>query len=115
MSQFQELYGKICNTPISWSDLVNMVLIVSNMLVEIEHEMHIIKNTLKITHDRKKYYADQNKDFKCLKVREHVYFHNSPKKISLRINHVPSCHLFIVVLSRSLRGFDQWPRDLHCF
>eukprot|EP00253_Pinus_taeda_P016147 PITA_16147 len=58
MSPFEPLYGRSCNTPISWSDLVNMVLIGPDMLVDMEQEMQ---------------------------VREHVYLCIKPKKISLRI------------------------------
>jgi len=32
MIPFEALYGWSCNTPISWSDPVNMVLIALNML-----------------------------------------------------------------------------------
>jgi len=39
MSPFEALYGQSCNTPISWSDPVNRVLIGPNMLVEMEQEM----------------------------------------------------------------------------
>ena len=39
MSLFEALYGKSCNTPISWSDPVNKVLIGLNMLEKMEHEM----------------------------------------------------------------------------
>jgi len=39
MSPFEALYGQICNTPISWSDLVNRVLIGLDMLAEMEQEM----------------------------------------------------------------------------
>lgn len=36
MSPFEELYGRSCNTPISWSDPVSNVLIGPNMLVDME-------------------------------------------------------------------------------
>ena len=52
MSPFEALYGSICNTPISWSDPVNKVLIGPIMLEEMEHEMQIIKKNLNETHDR---------------------------------------------------------------
>ena len=39
MSFFEELYGWICNNPISWSDPMNKVLIGPDMLVEMEQEM----------------------------------------------------------------------------
>ena len=46
MSPFEEVYGRIYNTPISWNDLVNKVLIRSGMLVEMEQEMQVIKKNL---------------------------------------------------------------------
>lgn len=52
MSLFEALYGQSCNTPISWSVLVNRVLITPNMLVEMEQEMHVIKKNLKVGQDR---------------------------------------------------------------
>jgi len=39
MSPFKALYEWSCNTPINWSDPVNMVLIGPDMLAEMEQEM----------------------------------------------------------------------------
>jgi len=39
MSPFEALYGSSCNIPISWSDVVNRVLIGPNMLADMEQEM----------------------------------------------------------------------------
>ena len=36
MCQFEAVHGRSCNTPISWSDPVNKVLIGSYMLEEME-------------------------------------------------------------------------------
>ena len=36
MSPFEALYGWSCNTPISWSDPVNMVIIGTDMLADME-------------------------------------------------------------------------------
>ena len=47
MSLFEALYGRICNTPISQSDRVNIVLIGPDMLAEMEHEIQVIKKNLK--------------------------------------------------------------------
>ena len=52
MSPFEALYGRSCNTPISWSDLVRRVLIGPNILKEMEKDIHVIKNNLKATQDR---------------------------------------------------------------
>ena len=48
MSPFEALYGRSCNTPISWSDPVKRVLIRLDMLVDMEHEMQVIKKNLKV-------------------------------------------------------------------
>jgi len=67
---FEALYGQSCNTPISWSDLVNRVLIESNMLEEMAHKMQVIKKNLKEAQDKKKCYPNQNKLFKEIQVWE---------------------------------------------
>jgi len=73
MSIFEALYGWSCNTPISWSDLVNKVLIGPDMLVYMEQEMQVIKKNLKATEDRQNIYVDQHRVFKEIQVGEHVY------------------------------------------
>eukprot|EP00253_Pinus_taeda_P034815 PITA_34815 len=85
MSLFESLYGRCCNTPISWSDPVNRVLIGPYMLVEMEKEMQVIKKNLKLTKDRQKSYADEYRVFKEFQVGEQVYLCINPKKSSLRI------------------------------
>ena len=52
MSSFEALYGRSFNTPISWSDPMNMVLIGLDMLVDMEQDMQVIKGNLKVTKDR---------------------------------------------------------------
>jgi len=64
MSLFEALYGNSFNTPISWSDLVNRVLIRPDMLEYMERGMQVIKKNLKLARDRQKNYADQNRLFK---------------------------------------------------
>jgi len=49
MSPFEVLYGRSCNTPISWSDPVSRVLIRLDMLADMEYEMQVIKKNLKAT------------------------------------------------------------------
>eukprot|EP00253_Pinus_taeda_P012799 PITA_12799 len=85
MSPFKVFYGRSCNTPINWSDLVNMVLIGPDMLKDMEQETQVIKKNLKATQDRQKSYSDQHWVFKQFQVGEHVYLRIMPKKISLRI------------------------------
>ena len=60
MSLFEALYGQSCNTPINWSDPVNMVLIGLGMLVDMEQEIQVIKKNIKEARDRRKSYASQH-------------------------------------------------------
>ena len=57
-SPFKAMYGQSCNTPIGWSDLVNMVRIGPDMLADMEQEIQVIKKNLKATKDRQKSYPD---------------------------------------------------------
>ena len=49
MILFEAMYGWSCNTPISWIDLVNKVLIRLKMLEEMEQEMQVINEELEIS------------------------------------------------------------------
>lgn len=52
MSPFEALYGQSCNTPISWSDPFNKVLVGPDKMVDMEQEMQVIKKNLMATQDR---------------------------------------------------------------
>ena len=64
MSPFKALYGWSCNTPISWSDLVSIVLIGQDMLTGMEQKKQVIKKNIKAVQDRQKSYVDRNRLFK---------------------------------------------------
>ena len=83
MSPFEALHGWSYNTPIIWSDLIKNILIGPGMLAYMEHVVYVIKKNLKVTWDRHKSYANQNRLFKEFQVGEHVYFPIKPKKSSL--------------------------------
>jgi hypothetical protein len=48
MSPFEVLYGRSCNTPVSWSNLINRVTIGPDMLKEMEQQETQIKQNLKV-------------------------------------------------------------------
>ena len=85
MSHFEALYGRRCNTPIRWSDPVNLLLVGPDMLIDMEQEIQIVWKNLKAAWDRQKIYADQQWVFKEFQVGEHAYLHIKAKKNSLRI------------------------------
>lgn len=61
MSPFDVLYGRSWSTPISWSVPINSVHVGPNMLKDMEQQVQIIKNNLKVAHDRYKIYVDNHR------------------------------------------------------
>ena len=49
-----------------------MVLIKSDMLAEMDHEMQVIKKNIKVTQDKYKSYANQHRAFKVFQFGENV-------------------------------------------
>jgi hypothetical protein len=52
MSPFEALYGRKCNTPVSWDNPVDKVVIGPKLLREMEEHMVKIKYDLKVAQDR---------------------------------------------------------------
>jgi hypothetical protein len=81
MSPFEVLYGRSCNTPVSWSNPVNIISFGPNMLKEMEQQVIRIKQNLKVTQNWQKSYADQKRTPREFKTGDHVYLRVRPRKI----------------------------------
>ena len=55
---FEILYGRKCNTPISWSNPVHILVLGPDLLKEMELTVKQVQSNLKIAHDRHKSHAD---------------------------------------------------------
>ena len=64
MSPFEAMYGRKCNTPISWDNPTDRVIVGPELLKHIEDQMVKIKQNIKVAQDKKKTYADQNRTAK---------------------------------------------------
>ena len=53
LSPFKILYGMKCNTPISWSNLVDRLVLGLDLLKELELIVKQVQSNLKIAQDRK--------------------------------------------------------------
>ena len=73
MSLFEVLYGRLCNTPVSWSNPVNIISFGPNMLKEMEQQVTQIKQNLKVTQNQQKSYVDQKRTPREFKMGDHVY------------------------------------------
>jgi hypothetical protein len=52
MSPFEELYGRKCNTKVSWDNPTNRAVVGLELLKEMEEQIVIIKQNLKASQDR---------------------------------------------------------------
>ena len=52
MSPFEALYGRKCNTPVSWDNPADRVVVEPELLKEMEDQMIKIKQNLKVAQDR---------------------------------------------------------------
>jgi hypothetical protein len=89
MSLFEALYGRKCNTPVSWDNPTNTTVVGPDLLNEMEEKIARIKQNLKATQGRKKRYENKNRVFRDFKVGEHVFLKVKVKISSLRLGSCP--------------------------
>jgi hypothetical protein len=80
MSPFEALYDRKCDTPVSWDNPTDRVVLGPELLKDMEDQVVKIKQNLKAIHDRKNVYADKNMIARKFKVGEHVLLKVNPKK-----------------------------------
>jgi hypothetical protein len=85
MSPFEAIYGRKCNTPVSWDNLVDRVVVGTNLLREMEEKMIKIKQNLKASQDRQKIYANKGKTLRKFKVGDHLFLKVKAKRSSLKL------------------------------
>jgi hypothetical protein len=85
MSPFEELYGRRCNTLVSWDNPTDRAVVGPELHREIEEKMLKIKQNLKVAQDRKKIYVDKGRTAREFKVGDHVFLKLKANKSSLKL------------------------------
>jgi hypothetical protein len=85
MSPFEALYGRKCNTPVSWDNPTDRAVVGPELLREMEEKMVRIKQNLKASQDRKKIYVDKGRTHREFKVGDHVFLKVKAKRSSLKL------------------------------
>jgi hypothetical protein len=85
MSPFEALYGRRCNTPVSWDKPTNKEVVGLELLREMEEKMSKIKNNLKVAQGMQKTYADKGRIHKEFKVGDHVFLKVNANRSSLKL------------------------------
>jgi hypothetical protein len=80
MSPFEALYGRRCQTPLSWSETGERKIFGPDLVVEAEDKVRIIQANLKTAQSRQKSYADQRRKPLQFQVGDFVYLRVSPIK-----------------------------------
>jgi hypothetical protein len=83
---FETLYGRKCNTPITWDNPpTNRAVIGPELLREMEEKMSKIRHNLKASQDRKKIYVDKGRTHREFKVCDHVFLKVKANRSSLKL------------------------------
>ena len=85
MIPFEALYGRKCNTPVSWDNPTDRAVVRPDLLREMEEKMLKIKQNLKATQDRQKSYDDKGITHREFKVGDHVFLKVKANKSSLKL------------------------------
>jgi hypothetical protein len=85
MSPFEELYGRKCNTPISWDNPDDRAVVGPELLREMEEQMSKINNNLKVSQDRKKIYDDKGIHDREFIVGDHLFLKVRANKSFLKL------------------------------
>jgi hypothetical protein len=68
MNPFEALYGRKCDTSVSWENPIDRVVLGLELLKDKEYQVVKIKHNLKVAQDRQKVYADKNRTSREIKV-----------------------------------------------
>jgi hypothetical protein len=85
MSPFEALYGRKCNTPVSWDNQTDRAVVGLDFLREMEEQMIKIKKSLKVAQDRQKIYADKGITHRKFNVGDHILLKVKANRSSLKL------------------------------
>jgi hypothetical protein len=80
MSPFEALYSRKCDTPVSWDNPIDRVVLGPEFLKDMEDQVVKIKKNLKEAQNRQNVYADKNKTTREFNVGDHILLKVKPKK-----------------------------------
>ena len=100
LSPFEILYGRKCNTPITQSNLVDRLMLRTNMLKALELIVKQVQGNLKNAQDMQKSHVDLKRTPKEFQVGVHVFVKVKPRKSSFQLGSMLNWHPSIMDHSR---------------
>jgi hypothetical protein len=80
MAPFEALYGRKCRTPLYWNQTGESHVFGPKILQEVEKQVQIVRENLKIAQSRHKSYADNRRRELIFEVGDFVYLKVSPMR-----------------------------------
>lgn len=87
INPFEALYGRKCNTPVSWDNPIDRATVGPYLLKEMKEQVTKIRHNLKVAQDRYKSYANKNISNKEFKIYDRLFLRVNIWKISLKLGH----------------------------
>jgi hypothetical protein len=85
MSPFKVLYGRTCNTLVSWDNPTDRAVVGPKLLREMDEQMLKIKQNLKAAQDRKRSHVDKGRTHREFKFGDHVFLKVKSNRCSLKL------------------------------
>jgi hypothetical protein len=80
MAPFEMLYDRRCRTPLFWNETGEWKVFGPDILQEIEKQVHMVRENLRVAQSRQKSYADHRRREISFEVGDFVYLKVSPMR-----------------------------------
>jgi hypothetical protein len=80
MAQFEMLYGRMCQTPLFWSETGQWKVFGPDILQEAEKQVRMVRENMRIVRSAQKSYPDHRRRELSFEVGDFVYLKVSPMR-----------------------------------
>jgi hypothetical protein len=80
MAPFEMLYGRRCRTPLFWNETGEQKVFGPDILEEVEKQVRMVRENLRVTQSRQKSYADHRRRELSFEVGDFIYLKVSPMR-----------------------------------
>jgi hypothetical protein len=80
MAPFEMLYVHRCRTPLFWSETGEWKVFGLEILQEVEKQVHMVRENLRVLQSRQKSYVDHRRRELSFEVRDFIYLKVSPMR-----------------------------------
>jgi hypothetical protein len=80
MTPFEMLYDRMCRTSLFWSETGERKMFVSDILQEVEKQVYIVSENLRVAQSKQKSYVNHSRRELCFEVKDFMYLKVSPMR-----------------------------------